>query len=84
MIPSSAVAITTSMNEVMVPIHDRMPVILQPEQFDAWLNPENRDTAALQAMLEPCDPSGMAAYPVSPAINSGRVEGPACVEPIGD
>ena len=39
--------ITTGPNEVMAPIHDRMPVILQPEQFDAWLDPENHDTAAL-------------------------------------
>ena len=66
----------------MAPIHDRMPVILQPKQFDAWLDPGNHDTAALKTMLAPCRADLMATYPVSPAINSGRVEGPACIEPV--
>ena len=78
----STCIITTGPNEVMAPIHDRMPVILQLGQFDAWLDPENRDTDALKAMMVPCVPGGMAAYPVSPAINSGRVEGPECIEPV--
>jgi putative SOS response-associated peptidase YedK len=78
----STCIITTGPNEVMGPIHDRMPVILAPGQFDAWLDPGNHDTAALTAMLGPCRADLMAAYPVSPAINSGRVEGPECVEPI--
>lgn len=72
--------ITTGPNEIMAPIHDRMPVILQPEQFDAWLDPDNNDTGALTAMLGPCRANLMAAYPVSPAINSGRAEGPGCIE----
>ena len=78
----STCIITTGPNEVMEPIHDRMPVILQPGKFDAWLDPDNRDTDALKAMLGPCAPGGMAAYPVSPVINSGRVEGPECINPI--
>lgn len=78
----STCIITTEPNEVMAPIHDRMPVILQPGQFYAWLDPDNHDTGALKAMLGPCAPGGMAAYPVSPVINSGRVEGPGCIEPI--
>jgi len=76
----STCIITTGPNAVMSPIHDRMPVILQPEQFGAWLDTENHDTAALRAMLGPCPAELMAAYPVSPAINSGRAEGPACIE----
>jgi putative SOS response-associated peptidase YedK len=78
----STCIITTGPNAIMAPIHDRMPVILQPEQFDAWLDTDNHDTAALKAMLVPCRADLMAAYPVSPAINSGRAEGPACIEPI--
>jgi len=76
----SSCIITTGPNEVMVPIHDRMPVILAPGQFDAWLDPGNHDTDALKAMLGPCEPGGMDAYPVSPVINSGKVEGPECTE----
>jgi putative SOS response-associated peptidase YedK len=78
----STCIITTGPNEIMSPIHDRMPVILQPGQYDAWLDPDNRDTDALKAMLVPCAPGGTAAYPVSPMINSGRVEGPDCIEPV--
>lgn len=78
----STCIITTGPNEVMAPIHDRMPVILQPGQFDAWLDPENHDKGALKAMLGPCRPELMTAYPVSPAINSGRVEGPECLAPL--
>lgn len=78
----STCIITTTPNGVMAPIHDRMPVILQSGQFDAWLDPENHDTGALKAMLEPCRQEVMAAYPVSAAINSGRVEGPECIEPL--
>ena len=78
----STCIITTGPNQVMAPIHDRMPAILAPEQFDAWLDPGNHDTAALTAMLMPSRPELMSAYPVSPAINSGRVEGPVCVEPV--
>lgn len=77
----STCIITTVPNEVMAPIHDRMPVILQPEQFDAWLDPGNHDTATLKAMVQPCRAELMSAYPVSPAINSGRIEGPECIEP---
>ena len=80
----STCIITTGPNEVMVPIHDRMPVILQPVQFDAWLNPENHDKGVLQAMIRPRSDEGMSAYPVSLAINSGRLEGSACIEPIED
>lgn len=78
----STCIITTGPNAIMAPIHDRMPAILQPEQFDAWLDTDNHDTAALNAMLMPCRPELMAAHPVSPAINSGRAEGPACIEQV--
>jgi len=74
--------ITTGANAVMAPIHDRMPVILQPEQYDTWLDPTNQDSVALQAMIGPCRPELMHAYPVSPAVNSGRIEGAECIAPI--
>lgn len=72
---------TTGPNEVMAPIHDRMPVILGPDQFDAWLDPDNADVDGLRGLLRPCDPEMMAAHPVSPAINRGTTEGPECIMP---
>jgi putative SOS response-associated peptidase YedK len=64
----------------MAPIHDRMPVILQPEQFDAWLDTSNNNIEALKTMLLPCQPDQMHAYPVSTSINRWNVDGPACIE----
>lgn len=78
----SSCIITTGPNEVMEPIHDRMPVILQPEHYGLWLDPENKDKDILQALIRPCSASIMEAYPVSPKINSGKIEGPECIEEI--
>jgi len=74
--------ITTAANALMAPIHDRMPAILRPEQYDVWLDPANNDTGSLQAMIGPCCSEAMCASPVSPAINRGDVEGPQCIEPV--
>ena len=79
----STCIITTGPNEVMAPIHDRVPVILAPDQYDAWLDPGNQDIEALKAVLRPCSAEVISAYPVSPVINSGKVEGLACIKPIG-
>uniref|UniRef100_Q47CL6 Abasic site processing protein n=1 Tax=Dechloromonas aromatica (strain RCB) TaxID=159087 RepID=Q47CL6_DECAR len=72
--------ITTEPNEVMVPIHDRMPVILGADQYDAWLDPLNHDVEALKQMIRPCSAERMTAYPVSPLINNGRAEGGGIAE----
>lgn len=74
--------ITTAANDLMAPIHDRMPAILRPEQYDAWLDPGNSDAGSLEAMIGPCSSESMCAFPVSPAINRGDVEGAACIEPM--
>lgn len=70
--------ITTTLNEVMAPIHERMPVILEVEEYDAWLDPSNQDIEALKQIIRPCSADGMAAYPVKPL----RSDGPECVEPV--
>lgn len=74
--------ITTGPNEVLAPIHDRMPVIIQPEDYDAWLDPRNTEKAALLPLIRPAEASSMSAYPVSPKINSGRIEGEECIEEV--
>lgn len=76
----SACVITTTPNEVMAPIHDRMPVLLQPAQFDAWLEPSCRDTALLSRFLLPAPAAGMVAYPVSPRVSNARNEGPDLID----
>ena len=70
--------ITTSANRLLRPLHDRMPVILPPDDYAAWLAEDAaRDVAEL---LRPYPSEGLRAYRVSTAINSVRNDGPKCVE----
>lgn len=75
----STCIITTEPNAVMAPIHERMPVILEPAQFADWLDPENHRTGDLKKMLGPVRAEQILAHPVSPAINRGDIEGPQCI-----
>jgi putative SOS response-associated peptidase YedK len=74
--------ITTGPNAVLEPIHDRMPVILDEADFDAWLDPENKDTAALEEMLEPAPAAAMQAYAVGTAVSRAGNEGEDCIRPL--
>lgn len=67
--------ITTAANALMGPIHDRMPVILEPEAWDTWLEPQTPSVETLKGLLGPCGSERMVAYPVSPAVNRAGVEG---------
>jgi putative SOS response-associated peptidase YedK len=75
--------LTTTANELVRPLHDRMPVILRPEDHDRWLAPGPGDPAALQALLVPYPAGDMTAFPVSRWVNDARHEGPECVAPAG-
>ena len=61
--------------------HDRMPVILPPDDYDLWLDPEFDGKEKLQSLLRSFDPDEMTAYPVSTLVNNARNETPACVQP---
>jgi len=78
----SACVITTSANELMAPIHDRMPVLLEPAQFDAWLDPAWRDVELLKRWLLPAPATTMAARRVGSRVSNARNEGPELLEPI--
>jgi putative SOS response-associated peptidase YedK len=78
----SCTLLTTAANELLRPLHDRMPVILSPDEFSMWLDPEITDAARLKALLRPYDPTEMAAHPVSTLVNSPANDSPACVEPV--
>lgn len=73
--------ITTDANPVMMPIHDRMPVILGANDYSAWLDSTNTDVGSLQALLRPAEAGNMIAYPVCRAVNSVRSDSPTFVEP---
>jgi len=74
--------ITTTPNELAAPIHDRMPVILDPDVEAAWLDRGLVDAAALVPLLRPLPADRMAAYPVSALVSSSQNDGPELVEPI--
>lgn len=78
----TACVITTAANELMAPIHDRMPVLLEPAQFDAWLDPACRDVPALEQWLQPAAVEGMLARPVSSRVSNARNEGPELLDAI--
>jgi putative SOS response-associated peptidase YedK len=62
----SCTLITTQPNELMADIHDRMPVILRPEDYQRWLDPLERDTGELVELLKPYPAAEMQARPVAP------------------
>ena len=78
----SCTFLTTGPNELMEPIHDRMPVILPPECWDAWLDPENRDGRGLADLLRPYAAEKMCAHPVSTHVNKPANDDPQCIEPL--
>lgn len=74
--------LTCAPNELMSPIHNRMPVILPVPAREEWLDPTT-EIAALQALLVPLDADQMEAYPVSTLVNSPEHDTPECIQPIG-
>lgn len=75
-------AITTEPNELMKPIHDRMPVILKKEDEAAWLDPANDDIHFLGNMLQPFDMEQMEAYIVSAEVNSPKNNNESLIVPV--
>jgi putative SOS response-associated peptidase YedK len=77
----SCAIITTEANELVSPIHNRMPVIVPPEAYDLWLSPQAEELELLQALLRPYRASEMLAYPVDSRVNSTKCDEPACLGP---
>ena len=63
-------------------IHNRMPVILQSDARDIWLDPANQDDTILAGLLNPYPDNGMEVYPVSKIVNSPANDTEECVKPI--
>jgi putative SOS response-associated peptidase YedK len=74
--------LTTTPNTVTSAVHDRMPVILDPEGYDLWLDPGMRDAAAASELLKPYDARLMRCYPVSARINHVANDDEECSRPV--
>jgi putative SOS response-associated peptidase YedK len=75
----SCTILTTDANDLIRPLHDRMPVILEPGMFDRWLQ---ADVGELGRLLKPLPNERMVAYPVSTRVNNARIDDPGCVTPL--
>jgi len=77
----SCAILTTSASEPVDKLHDRMPVILEPEAFSLWLDPEEQRVEKLRELLKPSPPGLLEMYPVSSYVNKPGNEGESCIEP---
>lgn len=75
----SCTIITCPPNELVAPVHDRMPVILDAADFERWLEPEVVDGRTL---LRPCPADWLEAFPVNPRVNSPANDDPDCIAPL--
>jgi putative SOS response-associated peptidase YedK len=77
---NSCVILTTEANSLVAEIHDRMPVIVRPEDYEVWLKSPNLEEAL--ATLTPYDPALMRSYPVNPKLNNSKNDDAASAFPI--
>jgi putative SOS response-associated peptidase YedK len=74
--------ITTAPNTLMEPIHDRMPVIITPEEYAAWLNPAEQDAERLMRFVRPYPAPRMEGWPVSTRVNQPMNDEPGLLERV--
>lgn len=74
--------ITTTPNELMAPLHDRMPVIIPPSAYERWLATEEQHPDQLGNLLQPYSADVMTHYPVSHMVNSPATDHPGCILPV--
>ncbi|MGB4874969.1 MAG: SOS response-associated peptidase [Candidatus Competibacter sp.] len=79
----SCTILVTQANERISEIHDRMPVILDPLDYDAWLDPTGREAARVLPLLRSYPGERMRLWPVGSAVNRPANQGPALMEPVG-
>lgn len=74
--------LTTVPNSVTSAVHERMPVILVPDYYDLWLDPEMQNSSAVSELLKPYDARLMRCYPVSTRVNHVANDGAECSQPV--
>ncbi len=78
----SCTLLTTQPNDLLRQVHNRMPVILKPKDYDLWLDPQIQKAELLQPLLLPYPPEEMDAYAVSRYVNSPDNDTAKCIEPL--
>ena len=78
----TAAIVTTAANRQLAPLHDRMPAILPPEAFDAWLDHRTVDAETAAALIAPAREDLLEVHPVSDAVNHAANDGATLIEPV--
>jgi putative SOS response-associated peptidase YedK len=78
----SCTILTTDANDLVQPIHDRMPAILLPNDYELWLNPDIKTPVSLKNVLKPFPWEEMVMFPVSGKVNKAGYDAADCVEPL--
>jgi putative SOS response-associated peptidase YedK len=78
----SATIITTTAEDCLGHIHDRMPMLVEPDSYDAWLDASVTDVGSITDILVPAAPGRLTAFPVSKAVNDHRNNGAELIEPL--
>lgn len=78
----SCAVLTSQPNELMRPVHHRMPIMLAPESFELWLDPRVTEIERLFPLLQPARASTMSAMAVSSYVSNVQHEGPECLAPF--
>jgi putative SOS response-associated peptidase YedK len=78
----SCTVLTTVANDAMADLHDRMPVILSPEDWPVWLGEQPADPEALRALLSPCPSAELSIWEVDKAVGNVRNDGPHLAEKV--
>ena len=78
----SCTIVTTTPNELCAQLHDRMPVVLKPEAWPAWLGEEQADPGHLKALLAPYPGDDMISWPVSARVGNVKNNDPSLIEPV--
>lgn len=79
---TSCSIITTDANDLIAPIHNRMPVILPADTYEIWLDSKITSPSKLLPLLKPFDSSVMESYEVSTQVNSVKYNNPDAIKPV--
>jgi len=78
----SCTILTTTPNELLAGIHDRMPVVVPPDAYARWLDRDLQDVEELRPLLATPPAAGLAAYPVGLHVNDPKHDDPQCIAPL--
>jgi len=78
----TAAIVTTRANRTLGPIHDRMPVVIAPDAFEAWLNCRDDDPRTAATLIAPAPDEALEAYEISPTVNHAVNDSPDLIAPV--